>query len=70
MTTAITVKRTGLVKPSKPVRELMTRVERARQAFNEKIARAEAEYWDAVKRAVAVSEQTPDENVPPAENVA
>jgi hypothetical protein len=50
-TTLVTTKSTGLSKTSKAVRELAGRLERARQSHNEKHARADAEYVDAVRRA-------------------
>jgi hypothetical protein len=54
MTTAIeTRKSSGLVKSSPIVRDLNRRIERAWQARNEKIARADADYADVVRRAVA-----------------
>jgi len=52
MTTGLaTTKSTGLTKTAEPVRQLASRLERARQSRNEKIVRADAEYVDAVKRA-------------------
>jgi len=52
MTTGmVTAKSTGLTKTGTAVRELATRLERARQSRNEKVERADAEYVDAVKRA-------------------
>lgn len=48
-----TTKTTGLAKTGEAVRQLATRLERARQSRNEKVARADAEYVDAVRRALA-----------------
>lgn len=53
MNTALTVKSTGLAKTDGAVRQLASRLERARQSRNEKVARADAEYVDAVRRALA-----------------
>lgn len=50
----VTAKSTGLTKTGGAVRQLATRLERARQSRNEKVARADAEYVDAVRRALAV----------------
>ena len=70
MTTAMVKGTTGrgLVKTSKPIRQLEARLERARQSFNEKVKRAEADYWDAVKRAAAMVSES-EEQAPPAESV-
>ena len=54
MTTAlVTAKSTGLVKTGRPMRQLAARVERARQSFNETVARAEAKYYETIRQAVA-----------------
>lgn len=60
MSTAIAEfsKGSGLQKSSKPVRELATRLERARQSRNEKIMRADADYVEAVRRALSSVEAT------------
>jgi hypothetical protein len=59
MTTAIeTRKSSGLVKSTPIVRELNRRVERAWQARNEKIARADADYVEVLRRALAALEPT------------
>ena len=49
----VTAKSTGLAKSGAPVRQLATRLERARQSRNERIARADADYVEAVRRAIA-----------------
>jgi hypothetical protein len=49
-------KSSGLAKSSRVVRDLAHRLERARQSRNEKVARADAEYVEAVRRAVTVLE--------------
>jgi len=56
MTTAMVTKSTGLTKTGEGVRLLASRLERARQSRNEKVARADAEYVDAVRRALAAAE--------------
>ena len=57
----VTAKSTGLSKTGGEVRQLASRLERARQSRNEKVARADAEYVDAVRRALAaVSEMQTD----------
>ena len=54
MTTAMsTAKSTGLAKTGEPVRHLAMRLERARQTRNERVARADADYVEAVRRALA-----------------
>jgi hypothetical protein len=64
MTTAITTtKSTGLAKTGEGVRHLATRIERARQSRNEKVARADAEFVEAIRRAIA-DLQPPDEGEP------
>ena len=62
-TLTVTSKSTGLAKTTAPVRELANRLERARQARNEKIARADADYVEAVRRAIAAVSETQDEPV-------
>jgi hypothetical protein len=59
MTELVTVKSTGLTKTGEAVRHLATRLERARQSRNEKVSRADAEYVEAVRRALASVEDTP-----------
>lgn len=64
MTTALdTVKSTGLTKTGGAVRQLATRLERARQARNEKVARADADYVEAVRRALAVVGESHDDTM-------
>ena len=59
-TTMTTTKSTGLMKTGEPVRQLASRLERARQSRNEKVARADAEYVEAVRRALeSVSDAEP-----------
>ena len=63
-------KTSGLVKSSTAIRELGTRIERARQAYNEKIARADVEFKDAVRRALDATEtadEQPAQPPPPSE---
>jgi hypothetical protein len=71
MSTALQVaKGTALAKTSRPVKELMKRVERARQRYNERHARAEADLMAEIRAAVlgeaeaitaaAVSNDTPE----------
>lgn len=52
-TEMVTQKGSGLSKTSRAVKHFATRIERARQLRNERVARADAEYVDAVDRAVA-----------------
>lgn len=59
MTTGLAVTRgSGLAKTAPAVRELAQRLERARQVRNEKLARADADYVEAVRRAMATVEAT------------
>jgi hypothetical protein len=61
-TTAIaTTKSTGLTKTGEGVRFLASRLERARQSRNEKVARADAEYVDAVRRALTAVDGAGDD---------
>jgi hypothetical protein len=54
MSTAMIVpKSTGLVKTGSTVRNLASRLEQARQTRNERVSRADAEYVEAVRRALA-----------------
>jgi hypothetical protein len=53
MSSIATTKSTGLAKTGESVRYLAQRLERARQSRNEKVARADAEYVEAVRRALA-----------------
>ena len=58
MTTEMMIpKSTGLAKSGTGVRDLALRLERARQTRNERVARADAEYVEAVRRAVAAVEE-------------
>jgi len=61
MTTQLitTTKTTGLAKTGGLVRQLATRLERARQSRNEKVARADAEYVEAVRRALTSVDNEP-----------
>lgn len=61
----MTAKASGLVKPGAPFRQLASKIERARQSYNERLARAEADYVEAVKRAIA-SVETPEDATPEA----
>lgn len=72
MSNALAFKTTGLAKTAAPVRQLAMRLERARQAHNEKIARADADYVEAVRRAMSAveSETTPSAAAPPQEAVS
>lgn len=71
MTTSMTTaKGTGLVKPSKIVRELSARIEHARQAYNEKLTRAEIEWAAAMRRAVAALDEQPGADAVPPQSVA
>ena len=64
MTTAMsTAKSTGLAKTGDAVRHLASRLERARQSRNEKVARADADYVEAVRRALAAITDETDEPV-------
>lgn len=57
-------KTTGLAKSGGVVRQLATRLEQARQSRNAKVARADSEYVDAVRRALAaVGEEDEATNV-------
>lgn len=57
MTTTIgTFKGSGLAKSDPAVRNLASRLERARQARNAKIAQADADYVESVRRALATIE--------------
>jgi hypothetical protein len=47
----VTAKSTGLAKTGGAVKQFASRLERARQSRNEKVARADAEFVDAVGRA-------------------
>ena len=53
MSMMITTKTTGLAKSGSVTRTIATRINRAFEARNEKVARADAELLDAVKRAAA-----------------
>jgi len=66
MTTAVEkfTKDSALAKPAASVREMSRRLERARQSFNEKLQRAEAEYVDAVGRAHALVATQADDAEP------
>jgi hypothetical protein len=74
MTQLVTTKSTGLAKTGEPVRQLASRLERARQSRNEKVARADAEYVEAVRRALGAiepaSETTAPVSEPPPQDVA
>jgi hypothetical protein len=63
-TAMVTAKSTGLAKTTRAVRDLAQRLERARQSRNEKLARADTEYADACKRAIAAMEQSASEPEP------
>jgi hypothetical protein len=52
-------KNTGLAKSSAAVRNLAARLEKARQTRNERVARADADYVEAVRRALADVEPVP-----------
>jgi hypothetical protein len=67
MTTAAMVvpKSTGLAKSSTAVRDLAHRLERARQSRNEKVARADADYVEACRRAMAALEPVESEHAEP-----
>jgi hypothetical protein len=60
------LKGSGLAKSAAPVRELAGRLERARQTRNERVARADADYVDAVRRALAALEGDAAEATPSA----
>jgi hypothetical protein len=53
------LKSTGLAKTSQAVRHLATRLDKARQLRNERVARADADYVEAVRRALADVETGP-----------
>ena len=57
MTTTLTTRKSTVLSKGDPaVRDLAFRLERARQTRNERIARADADYVDAVRRALAMVE--------------
>jgi len=56
-TLALIPKSSGLAKTSAGVRHLNRRIEHAGQMFNERIARAEADYRAAIERALAETAQ-------------
>jgi len=62
MTTALgRAEKTGLRKVSKATNLMDRRILHARQLFNERLARAESEYHDALRRAVIAEVETPEE---------
>ena len=65
-TLTIVTKSTGLAKSASTVRDLAARLERARQVRNERLARADADYLEAVRRAAAEAVETPAANEPDA----
>jgi hypothetical protein len=65
-TTLIRTKGNGLAKPGSAIMEMDRRIVRARESFNEKIARASAEYADAMRRAVAAVSQESEPAAEPA----
>lgn len=67
MSTAMMLRKNGLAKPNRTVTDLATRIQRATATRNERYARADADYFDAIKRAVAEAEAPT--NPEPAETV-
>jgi hypothetical protein len=70
-TAMVTRKSTGLAQTGKGVRDLALRLERARQSRNERVARADADYVEQCRKAIADAEQemhvdAPDSTVPEA----
>ena len=69
-TALVTAKGTGLAKTGSAVRQLASRLERARQSRNERVARADAEYVEACRRALDAVSEASDHIAEPAHDSA